>query len=918
MLCINQPRKRTTAALSRVLAVLVMTGLMSPLSAQTADDRGVALPGHVVKALARATRLPHAPPMDSAQITLTIVLNLSDPDGAAAFRQDIADPNSPNYHRTVSMSEYTARFGPSQEAWNTVLSYLEQNGFVLSVGSANRRTMTVRGSRAQAQAAFHVAIDDYTLGTRTFHGVANDPALPASLAPLIASISGLTNLATWHPSSLPSPQTPMSYATAYDGTLTAAGTTNAGGLPPGLNGSGQIIGLLEFDSFEITDVIKWLSHFGLPTKLADQVQTIQIAGGTTATGSGTTEVLLDIDAALGIAQGAKIRVYTAPQNTDIALAVNFAESDLYDKVNSTTGAVLSISWGVCEDDVGSADAESVDGIAADAAAYGIAIFAATGDHGSTCVDPQGNYPNSIPVPADAPHVIAVGGTTLDVDAGNSYHHESWWDSGGFGLSAGSAAGFFAEPSYQAKDYPGATGRSVPDVAIEAGDGLTLCEAASPFPECDLLATGTSLAAPLWAAIWTIANQATVDAGAPVWSPAGSYFYTKRTGFHGASTMTGPGNDFQHVGLGSPDITVVLANAVPPAISSFTPAKGPGAGGTKLTVHGAGFIGVEKVNVGGVEATHLAIKSDTELTVDTPAAAGESASIEVVTPGGTAKAPGAFGYEPEITGVSPRNGPMEGGMTVTVTGRALGDGLTFDFGGSGHAATKLACKSSTTCTMQIPAHAPGTVDVVAIAATASTSSPVVSADQFTYDSPAITAITPLVGPTSGGLFIAVSGKSFRQGATTVSFGGADATDVHCPDPAYCYMNNPAHAAGKVFVSVTVDGIASAPYPLAFNFEVFPRVTSISPAVGPPGTIVTITGKDFSTVAGDTTFTFFGIPVSGTCASSTQCTVAVPAEPYGSAQFTMVTATVNGNTSIDSVEFSFPRAPPPPPCKGNTCS
>jgi hypothetical protein len=42
------------------------------------------------------------------------------------------------------------------------------------------------------------------------------------------------------------------------------------------------------------------------------------------------------------------------------------------------------------------------------------------------------------------------------------------------------------------------------------------------------------------------------------------------------------------------------------------------------------------------------------------------------------------------------------------------------------------------------------------------------------------------------------------------------------------------------------------------------------------------------------------------------------PLGNPRVTSVYATVNGVTSLDSVTFSFPGKPGPPPCKGTKCS
>ena len=765
---------------THISALALLFASLAPLAAQSPNAGLVALPGHVIRALPNATPVPHTPQMDTQPITVTVVLNLSDPAGAAALEQDVSNPNSANFRETIGASQFTARFGPSQQAYDTVLNYLQSFGLTLSEGSQNRRTITVTGTRGQAQKAFNVAIGDYQLGTRTFHAVAGDPSVPSAIAPLIAAVAGLNNLAVPTPAFSPFPFTPNSIAIAYNGTVTAAGKTNSTGLPPGLDGKGQTIGLIEFDGFNYSDVSNWLSFAGLPSGLIKQVSTTPINGGTGPSGCtqyqsgcGTTEVLLDIEAALGIAQGANIVVFDAPNSTDLADAVNQAGNYL----TYSSGGTLSMSWNVCEDDISTSDESSIDSILADFTLWGITLFNSTGDNCSTCKNGSGGvYPGVIAFPADAPHAVAVGGTTLNVNSDNTYNTESWWlNSGGFGVSQFSSD---PEPGYQSSFYS-AAGRSVPDVSMEAANSIIVCQATtSDSPDCGDTGTpglfnvigGTSLATPLWAATWAITQQASVDAGGYQWSASDGYLYTIPKAFHRASTMTGTGNNFAHVGLGSPDMTTLVAMANPPRIDSYLPYGGPASGGTKVTIIGAGFIGVTKVTFGGVDATKLTVYSDTKLTVEAPPAPSEEVTLELETPGGTAKAAGLYTYNPEITGVSPDKGPLEGGTSVTVTGLALSSKNEKFIFGVTEAATSVSCPSSTKCTMVSPAHAPGVVDIQAQTPWGSGYSPLTSADHFTYQGPAITGFSPADGPTVGGSSIWITGTSLKTGMT-VDFGEA---------------------------------------------------------------------------------------------------------------------------------------------------
>jgi hypothetical protein len=654
--------------------------------------------------------------------------------------------------------------------------------------------------------------------------------------------------------------------------------------------------------------------------MINNLSVVSLAGGATPSGCvetdpgcGKTEALLDIDAAMGIAQGAKIVVFEVPAGTDPATSIGAAGD--YLAALSPPG-ILSTSWGKCEGSIGASDVAGVDSIIAGLTTSGVSVFIFTGDHGSTCLDGSGSYPNGIYFPADAPHGIAVGGTYLEVNKGNTYFAEYWWGDGGFGVSD-----LIGEPAYQEKEKPGASGRSVPDVAMYAAPGIWVCQAEGGSKHCSAteawVVGGTSLATPLWAATWALANQAADDAGAGLPSAGNGFLYNYAGGFDNAGSMINRGNNFGHVGLGSPDIAKLIGTLVPIEIDSFNPAGGPAVGNTKVTITGTGFIGIKKVTFGGVKGTNLSIESDTKLTVESPQAPGDQAAIEIETDASKATASANFLYAPEIESINPNSGPMEGGASITVKGYGLDAGEQFLFFGA--PATSVVCHSATKCTMVTPANLPGQKWVEA-QTTWGADSAITTNTQFYYDPLAINSFTPSIGPTQGGEMVYVYGHSFENGKTVFSFGGAPATDVYCVDPNYCYMTSPAQGpsaavGGKVQITATVGSDRSAPAPHEFTFEVFPTITAITPVPAKAFSTVTITGTGFNTTAGKTTFNFFGINVDGNCSSNIQCTAEVPSS---TAHSTAVTVTVGGNTSLDWVDFYYPGKPAPPGCKPGTCT
>ena len=77
----------------------------------------------------------------------------------------------------------------------------------------------------------------------------------------------------------------------------------------------------------------------------------------------------------------------------------------------------------------------------------------------------------------------------------------------------------------------------------------------------------------------------------------------------------------------------------------------------------------------------------------------------------------------------------------------------------------------------------------------------------------------------------------------------------------------------------------------------RYSDIQPAEGPPGTVVTITGTNFSPIQDKSTITFNGIKATPTSWTSTSIVVPVPA----TATRGNVVVTVNGVSSGEGNTF-----------------
>ena len=203
------------------------------------------------------------------------------------------------------------------------------------------------------------------------------------------------------------------------------------------------------------------------------------------------------------------------------------------------------------------------------------------------------------------------------------------------------------------------------------------------------------------------------------SPAGALGTVDVTVTVPAGTSpTGPADRFSYVS--------------PPTVKKLSVKKGPGAGGTTVTITGTRFEEITSVRFGASEAEYT-VTSPTSITAISPPEAG-TANVTVTGPGGSSAAVKGdeFEFIPEIDGIVPDSGPASGGTSVTVTGAGFAVGVgttTFKF--KSKLATEVNCTSQTSCNIVTPEGKAGTIEVTAAVGKlkSATSSP---GDRFTYE------------------------------------------------------------------------------------------------------------------------------------------------------------------------------------------
>jgi subtilase family serine protease len=201
------------------------------------------------------------------------------------------------------------------------------------------------------------------------------------------------------------------------------------------------------------------------------------------------------------------------QDIDIALLYTAAHH---------LGNVISFSYGTPEIFLAPADLDETNLLTEVAAISGISANFSSGDSGDYTED---GIPAAVSYPASSQYGTAVGGISLALNGSNAIKWQSGWGTNnnlldGDGLVsdppagsfyAGSGGGpsvFFSKPGFQSQ-LPGSF-RLLPDIAW-IGDPYTgvvidLTEDGVYPPREWLAIGGTSVACPMFSALWAIANQ----------------------------------------------------------------------------------------------------------------------------------------------------------------------------------------------------------------------------------------------------------------------------------------------------------------------------------------------------------------------------------------------------------------------------
>jgi subtilase family serine protease len=396
--------------MSRRIELFLLTVVAAMLVA-TMNSHAQSVLTHHVRDVVRTHAAQSVGRLPSGQImTLNIVLPLRDPAGLDSFLSEVYDPASLSYRHFLTVPEFTQMFGPSQADYDAVVQFARDSGFAVIGGTRDGMDVQIKGTVAAVESAFHVTMRTYQHPTedRIFYAPDSEPTvdLPFSLW----HISGLDNYSIPHPMLVKrsdyaeahgiSPEAVVSHATTGSGpSASFLGSDMRAAYYGGtaLTGSGENLGLFEFEGTDLADLTTYFKNVGqtnnVPVTLLSTDGTTTACVDSSAGGKcDDTEQTLDMTQAIGMAPGlASLVVYVGSSDTAIVSAMT---------THNPLPMTIGCSWGWTP-----ADTSTLDPYFEKMAAQGQNFFAASGD-ASTWSSKNEAWP------ADDAHVVSVGGTDL--------------------------------------------------------------------------------------------------------------------------------------------------------------------------------------------------------------------------------------------------------------------------------------------------------------------------------------------------------------------------------------------------------------------------------------------------------------------------------------------------------------------------
>ena len=437
------------------------------------------------------------------------------------------DSHSALYQQWLTPADFGARFGVSAADRARIVRWLEAHGFTIDELPAGNQLILFSGTAAQVDDAFHASLHRYQVDGVAHLANAQDPQIPRALAGVVSGVVSLHDFR--HVAAIGARRPlvavseaaksqvhdlyPADYATIY-GLKSLYGE--------GLSGTGVSIGIAGRSNIKQGDVTAFRKTAGLKAR---NPQVILDGANPGLVPGDQDEATLDVEWSGAVAPLATVKLVVAA-STATTDGIDLASAYL---VNHATAPVMSVSYGSCEQQMGTTELAFYNRLWQQAASQGISVFVAAGDSGAAGCTPataQHSSQAGVNGMCSSPYATCVGGTEFNEGSKTSkywsasgspsqgsalgYIPEKVWNesaaNGGTQLWAtgGGLSAVYAQPTWQ-QGISGVSGmRAVPDVAMTAAahDGSVIVEDGAAY-----VVAGTSAASPSFAAVMALLVEA---------------------------------------------------------------------------------------------------------------------------------------------------------------------------------------------------------------------------------------------------------------------------------------------------------------------------------------------------------------------------------------------------------------------------
>lgn len=567
----------------------------------------VVLSGHASQK-ALASRMVGAEP-GTTSMSLAVSLPLRNQALLEDTLRRLYDPADPLYKQFLTPDQFTAQFGPTQAQYDAVTKFLTASGLTVSQTFGNRTQIDVTGPVSRVNAAFGIRMQRFLAadGT-TFRASATDISIPAAMAGSISSVTGLDGSLKATPNykilgpvsgAVAGPiASPLDGALAPDASQPTQGTglgntfsykdvkTAYNLNSTTLDGTGQTIGLVEFDSlYNPKDILSNSAAIGTRPRIQNRFVS---SGGSIVTqaNGNALEIDLDIDEAASLAPKALIDVYMVPFNDGNGPLDEFQQI-INDNQTLTSGPKsISASYGFGEEDPAGLDPTfdiPLNNLLKQMAMLGVSFFISSGDSGNST--DRSTFAPGVDRFGALPFSCTVGGTQLSVavpKSNETYLSETTWNINGTPGGGAGGGGFSINwpiPSYQTAAAAAAspratvstTMRNIPDVSLNASQATGYLVYVSDYPGATagtyqagyFRVGGTSASAPLWAGFAALVNQNSIRNGGGLLGFPNMSLYS----FGPGGSNAGLYNTVFH------DINDLSTNSVDPSTTQFLATTG---------------------------------------------------------------------------------------------------------------------------------------------------------------------------------------------------------------------------------------------------------------------------------------------------------------------------------------------------------